>query len=165
MKKRVVVQLDAAFALVGLTACSELGLGSDLDQLDSAQPEGTTFQQALFKDYTYLAHSFGAEPSGPVGDLAESFAAKAVSASNEEDVAPEDPTSSDQTAMHTRLLAALERGRASNPDDAARAQADYDCWVMNATLPVQDASSKQCRESLETTLPALESETGAAPRG
>jgi OOP family OmpA-OmpF porin len=58
--------------------------------------------------------------------------------------------------MRDRLVHALGEGRDSFPEDAARAQADYDCWVLNGTVPSQAAASAQCRASLGMTLAQLE---------
>jgi len=89
----------AALAVIaaGLTLAGCAG-NSIFDDLDAAQPTGSPFSQALFKDYAYLARSFGtsSEPSGESFDaqgsmsltgtdsttenLAVAFAEKALSA-------------------------------------------------------------------------------------
>jgi len=56
---------------------------------------------------------------------------------------------------------ALTPGRDTFPRDAARAQADYDCWMLNATVPSQAQAAAQCRHSLDATLPRLENEVHA----
>jgi len=154
MRAKFAAQLAAMS--VFLSGCALLNIGSsDLDRLRDAEPSGTAFQQAQFKDYAYLARSFGASPSDQVETLANAYAAKALTAAGGEDVAPEAPTNQEQSELHARLQRGLNSGRDKAPADAARAQADYDCWIMNQTAG-QTASSQQCRASLEDTLPQLE---------
>lgn len=163
----------AAVAAVALSVAACAG-PSAIDALDDATPSGSPFAQALFRDYSYLARSFG-DVGGPdteafdasgavslggddatVADLANAFANKALAAASGQDVAPEAATSPDQQAYLTRLLAALDIGREKAPDDAARAQVDYDCWVMNARVDGQQAASAACRRSLDASLTQLE---------
>jgi hypothetical protein len=55
-------------------------------------------------------------------------------------------------------LRALVVGREAFPRDAARAQADWDCWRLNATVASQLPASEACHKSFEVTLPRLEAE-------
>lgn len=149
---------------------------SGLDNLKDAAPSGSPFAQALFKNYAFLARSFGdvgqasytafdqqgsfslAKTDADVAALANSFASKAVLLSRGESV---DPEPSKELAAHNlrdRLVRALQIGRDSFPRDAARAQADYDCWQLDAAVTTQAVAALQCRRSLEVTLPRLESE-------
>ena len=59
-------------------------------------------------------------------------------------------------SIRSRLVRATMRGRDYAPEAAARAQADYDCWLMNARVPQQLSASDQCKHSLDITLPRLE---------
>ena len=150
---------------------------SPLDDLkDAPPPTGSPFDLALFQNYAFLAHSFGdvgqasystfdeegsislARTDNDIAGLANAYAAKALLLSNGQMADPE--TSRDRTshAMRDRLVRALTSGRDTFPRDAARAQADYDCWMLNAALPSQAPAAAQCRASLEVTLPRLESE-------
>jgi len=145
-----------------LSGCALLDIGSsDLDRLRDAEPSGTAIQQAQFKDYAYLARSFGRAPSDQVDELANAYAAKALTAAGGEDVAPEAPANQDQSVLRTRLERGLNAGRDKAPADAARAQADYDCWILNQRIAGQAASSQQCRNSLEDTLAQLEGDVGS----
>jgi hypothetical protein len=146
-----------AASLLLLCGCSGT---SNLNQLVDAKPNGTAFQQAQFKDYTYLAHSFGDAPSGDASVLAEAYAGRALIAASAVDVTPADPVTADEQALRTRLVRALRDGRSRLPDDAARAQADYDCWVLNAGAPSAAAAARSCRNSLAATLPEFEAEIG-----
>jgi len=60
--------------------------------------------------------------------------------------------------LRDRLLRALVSGRDVFPRDAARAQADWDCWRLNATVATQLPASEACHKSFEITLPRLEAE-------
>jgi len=97
-------------AALALSACAGNGIFDDLDQ---AQPVGDAFSQALFKDYAYLARSFGdvdtsastsfdAEESSDqtndtmsISDLANLYAQKALDAAKGNQVAPEAPPDGD----------------------------------------------------------------------
>jgi len=177
----------AAVAAALLSALALAGCGgSAFDDLNDTTPQGSAFQTALYRDYAYLARSFGAVGHGggssfdagasmslsdvddSVADLAESFAQKAVNAANGEDVEPEDAPDDNPDAqnMRVRLLTALDQGRDKAPADAARAQADYDCWILDATVDSQMNASHRCRQSLDQSLARLEQDVGgmaAAP--
>lgn len=157
----------AALAALALSACGGMfdfgsvlfGSSSNLEQLNVTEASGSAFQRAQFNDYAFLARSFGASPSGQERSLAELYAGKALSAAHGNDVPPEDAQNPDQESMHARLARALGPGRRQAPAGAARAQADYDCWVADQTIP---RSAERCRDSLEATLPQLEGEVGTS---
>ncbi len=168
-----------AAVLFGALALAGCG-GSAFDDLSDTTPQGSAFQTALYKNYAYLARSFGAvgQASGSsfdsdssmslddvddtVADLAEAYAQKAVDAANGQDVEPEDAPddNTDAQNMRVRLLTALDQGRDKSPGDAARAQADYDCWIMDATVDSQADASRRCRQSLDASLARLEQDVG-----
>ena len=167
-----------AAALLGALALGGCG-GSAFDDLNDTTPQGSAFQTALYKNYAYLARSFGAvgqsgssfdsgasmslsDIDDSVADLAESYAQKAVDAANGQDVEPEDAPddNTDAQNMRVRLLTALDQGRDKAPSDAARAQADYDCWVLDATVDSQMNASQRCRKSLDVSLARLEQDVG-----
>ena len=153
---------------------------SALDDLQTVTPPAGAFEQALFKDYAFLAGTFGdvgqasytafdqegsiplAKTDAGVAELANEYAAKAILLSNGSQVDPE--TSKDIVShnLRDRLVRALTPGHDTFPRDAARAQADYDCWMLNATVPSQVRAAAQCRSSLVASLPRLESEVRAA---
>lgn len=159
---RMKIAALAAASTFLLSGCALLDIGSsDLDRLKDAEPSGTAFQQEQFKDYAYLARSFGAAPSDQMEALANAYAAKALTAADGEDVAPEAPSAQDQSDLHARLERALNSGRDKAPTDAARAQADYDCWILNQRIAGESASAQQCRSSLEDTLAQFEGDLAA----
>jgi hypothetical protein len=168
-----------AAALV-LTACTSNGL---LDDLDQAQPIGSDFSKELFKDYSYLARSFGdagnsassafdsdstlslSGGSADVGDLVNAYAQKALDSAQGQEVLPEPAPdgNADAATMRDRLLKALEDGRGKFPADAARAQVQYDCWILNARVDGMRSASAQCRRGLDAALSQLEHELNPTP--
>ncbi|HUB84671.1 MAG TPA: OmpA family protein [Rhizomicrobium sp.] len=170
----------AVAAALALSGCAGNGLFDDLDQ---AQPIGSPFQQALFKDYAFVARSFGdVDTSAPtafdaedsdsgeptdmnVSDLATAYAQKALEAAKGNNVAPESPPDGDADAatQHDRLLKDLEAGSDKFPDDSARAQVEYDCWIMNGRVASQHDASLQCRSGLDAALAQLEHDINPAP--
>jgi outer membrane protein OmpA-like peptidoglycan-associated protein len=173
--------LPALALALALAACASTTIS---DELDAAQPTGSPFAQALFKNYAYLARSFtdasasstssafDAEgsmslsgSSNDVFDLAQAYTDKALSAAKGEEVLPEPAPDgdADAEAMRLRLLRALDQGREKAPEDAARAQVDFDCWIMNARVDSQHTASIACRNSLDASLTRLERDLNPAP--
>jgi outer membrane protein OmpA-like peptidoglycan-associated protein len=166
---------------LSLAACASTTIS---EELDGAQPTGSPFVQALFKDYAYLARSFTdatasstssafdagdsmslSGSSSDVFDLAQAYADKALSAAKGEEVLPEPAPDgdTDAEALRLRLLRALDQGREKAPEDAARAQVDFDCWLMNARVDSQHGASVACRNSLDASLTRLERDLNPAP--
>jgi hypothetical protein len=155
-----------------------------LSQLDLARPLGDPFSQALFKDYALLAHSFGSvgaptsgtpfdaassislgSMSADVADVANAYAQKALAAAQGEEILPEPPDAGlpESERLRLQLLRDLDQGRDKAPEHAARAQADYDCWIVNARSDALQRASRQCRQSLSYTLAQLERDLAAVP--
>jgi len=166
-------------AALALAACTGNGL---LDDLDQAQAVGSPFSQALFKDYAYLARSFGpdaasggafdsdnsvslSDTDSDVADVATAFAQKALDSARGDEVLPEPAPedNSDAQTMRQRLLKDLGDGRDKFPADAALAQAQYDCWIMDGHVAALQSASNQCRRALDTALTQLEHELNPAP--
>ncbi|HEX3942769.1 MAG TPA: hypothetical protein VHW69_01660 [Rhizomicrobium sp.] len=167
----------AAFAL--LAGC--VGT-SALSRMDQARPIGGPFSQALFKNYAALAHSFGevgtpssgtpfdaeqsislGSMSSGVADIANIYAQKALDAAQGDEILPENPDSSlkDSDTLRLELLRDLDQGRDKAPDQAGRAQADYDCWIVNARSEELRRAAQQCRRSLGFTMAQLERDLAA----
>jgi OOP family OmpA-OmpF porin len=165
-----------AAAMLGLAACS-----SGLDDMGSGAT-GTPFTQALSKDYSDLSNQAADLPppaeeesfwdslnpfSGPdtsVSDaLSEAFAAKASTAAAGSEPELEPASGAEAVAVRSRLARAIAAGKDRFPDQAARAQADYDCWMLYGTAPIAAAAAQGCRSALDTSLPALESAARPAP--
>ena len=161
---------------VALAGCINF---SPLDDLETAAPPADPFQAALYKNYAFLARSFGmvgqaqygsfdqdaslplTQTEGRVADLANSFADKAIRLTRDELVDPEPSGDIKTHEQRDRLVRALVVARDIYPRDAARAQADWDCWRLNLTVPSQAAAADKCRQSFDVTLPRLEAESAA----
>ncbi len=176
------LRLLPALALAAtLGACASTTIS---DELNGAQPTGSPFSQALFNDYSFLARSFGdaAEhstnssfdsegslsltgTSSDVADLAQTYAGKALAAAKGDDVLPEAAPEgdADAEALRLRLLRDLEDGRSKAPVEAARAQADFDCWILNGHIDSQKPAADACRRSLDGSIVRLESALNPAP--
>jgi OOP family OmpA-OmpF porin len=171
-----VLALASTLAACGSTTISE--------ELNGASPVGGPFSQALYKDYSYLARSFGdaaevstssafdaggslslSGTSNDVSDLAQAYADKALAAAKGDEVLPESAPEgdADAEALRLRLLRNLEDGRGKAPEDAARAQADFDCWLMNGRTDGQQSAAQACRRSLDSSLARLERDLNPAP--
>jgi len=146
---------------------------------------GSPFSQALFKDYTDLATQaasapapqaqdtgffsdvfgmFGSGPSNPADAVVDAFHAKADQAAKGNEPAPEPaPADSMAQGLRARLVAAIVRGKDQFPDSAARAQADYDCWVLDSGAANLLSQAQDCRSALSSSLLALENAARPAP--
>lgn len=154
----------AAVLATGLAACSS----------DEDTAEGTPFTQALGKDYTDLSAQAAALPAAPVDQgffdslnpfsssdtssdlLAKAFTAKADLANAGTEPEPEAGSGPAQTAIRGRLTRAIATNKDQFPEQAARAQADYDCWVLYSTVASAAAASQACKTQLDASLPRLE---------
>jgi OOP family OmpA-OmpF porin len=169
-------RLSASLALIATLTLGACVSTTALDQLATTTPTGSPFTQQLFKNYAYLANSFsGSISSGGAFDsdgsislfdgssnslstLAEAFAAKALIAANGTEVEPELAIDPDSQQARSRLLQALSEGKDRFPSDAARAQTDYDCWMLNNSVEQQRAAAGQCRASFGNSIVRLENE-------
>lgn len=158
---------------VALAGCVNF---SPLDDLETATPPADPFNQALFKNYSFLAKSFGAvgqaqygsfdqdasipltQTEGRVADLANTYADKAMRLTRDELVDPEPSRDIKTHEQRDRLVRALATAKDVYPRDAARAQADWDCWRVNLRVASQANAAEKCRQSFEVTLARLESE-------
>jgi hypothetical protein len=160
----------ALLAALALTLCGCMSSTSSLDQLAGATPSGSPFAQNLFKNYAYLARSFGPTTNASdgmfdifgsgdeVNDLAEAYATKALIAAKGVEAEPE-PANGAAGAMRDRLISALAAGKERFAADAARAQADFDCWMLNGSVSAQRGAAEQCHASFNATLARLEQDT------
>jgi OOP family OmpA-OmpF porin len=147
---------------------------------------GSPFSQALFKDYTDLATQaagapapqaadsgsffgdilgmFDTAPENPADAVADLFRTKASRASTGSEPSPEAaPPDAMAQALRARLVRAITQGKDQFPDEAARAQADYDCWVVDSGASNLQAEAQACRASLNNSLVALENASRPAP--
>jgi outer membrane protein OmpA-like peptidoglycan-associated protein len=151
--RRLAMLVGATILALGVAACS-----SD-DDLGGGSP----FTQALSKDYADLSGQASALPAEAFSSsetssdlLAKAFTAKADLATGGTEPEPEVGTNATQNTARTRLVQALATSKDQFPEQAARAQADYDCWVLYGTVPSAAAASQACRTALDSSLVRLE---------
>lgn len=174
MSDRLLCPAFLVLALAGLSGC--VGTTA-LSQLAQTRPIGGPFSQALFKNYALLAQSFGTVGtpssgtpfdadnsisvggmSASVADVANTYAQKALATAQGDEILPEEPDSSlkNSDAARLQLLRDLDQGRDRAPEHAARAQADYDCWIINARSNELRRAAQQCHRSFGYTIAQLE---------
>lgn len=172
----------AAASLAGALGLSGCAGTTPYEQMQRVKPSGSAFAQALYRDYAELARSLGMADapatqafdssgsismSGVAPDVAEvgnAYAAKASTAAKGEEPLPEAAPTESVSAQDLRmkLLRALDKGRTKAPALAARTQADFDCWVMNGTVPALTRSAAACKRAFDTELKRLEQSPGVA---
>src|SRR4029077_8496519 len=157
--------LGAVAALALLAGCT-----SNIDQVSMAKGTGSPFTQALTSEYqAYVAE----EKSEYDWGNADHFAQKGLLAAGGANVEPEDLANWDipadkqaeLAAARTRLMTALNSGaRDAKPQDAARAQARFDCWVEEQDENWEDDKIAACKNDFMAAMDALEKkEMAAAP--
>lgn len=169
--RRLIMLAAAGILAAGLAACSS----------DDEELAGSPFTQALSKNYNDLAGQASALPaeqaessfwdslnpfssSSSSSDLlSEAFTTKAELADSGTEPELEAATGPAQTTVRARLERALAAGKDQFPEQAARAQADYDCWVIYATVPSAGAASQSCKTALDSSLVRLETAARPAP--
>jgi outer membrane protein OmpA-like peptidoglycan-associated protein len=175
------VSRPLGLAAAGFLALVLAGCGGD-----EGVATGSPFSQALYKDYTDLATQAAAAPapesngsffddpfglvsmfsgsSNPNELLVTAFNDKASLAQQGQEPAPE-AAPNDQVAqsMRARLIRAIAAGKTAAPDQAARAQADYDCWVLDGSVPTMAQAAQACRTALDGSLLALENAARPVP--
>ncbi|MBV9549014.1 MAG: OmpA family protein [Alphaproteobacteria bacterium] len=166
-------------AAIALTACAEV---SDMfgGSADETVATGSPFTQGLLTAYTDLANQADALPSeegglfstltlgafdseSPKDMLKRAFTAKADLAGSGQEPAIEAAPSPAIAPVHDRLATALAAGKDRFPEQAARAQSDYDCWVLFGMVPTAAANAATCKSQLDTSLPNLEVALRPAP--
>ena len=149
--------LGAVAALALLAGCT-----SNIDQVSMAKGTGSPFTQALTSEYqAYVAE----EKSEYDWGNADHFAQKGLLAAGGANVEPEDLANWDipadkqaeLAAARTRLMTALNGGaRDAKPQDEARAQARFDCWVEEQDENHEDDKIAACKNDFMAAMDALE---------
>jgi OOP family OmpA-OmpF porin len=167
------------FAAAGVFVLALAGCASDED------PAGTSpFAQALSKDYMDLAaqaaaapapesnesffdNPFGlfGSPANPADLLVTAFNDKADLARQGQEPAPEPAPGNNPDAvnLHDKLVRAVAAGKDRFPEQAARAQADYDCWILDSNVTSMIPAAQACRSAFDGSLLALERAARPAP--
>ncbi|MDB5739160.1 MAG: hypothetical protein JWP16_200 [Alphaproteobacteria bacterium] len=176
--RRLTMLAAASVLAISVAGCS---MFDDSDAVEATA--GSPFTQALSKDYSDLAAQASSLPSEENPDsgffdsinpfssssasssdlLNKAYSAKADMAAGGSE--PEPEAAPDQVAggIRARLTRALAAGKDQFPEQAARAQADYDCWILYGTVPSAAAASQACKSSLDISLLKLETAARPAP--
>jgi len=165
--KKSIQALCAIAGIVLLAGCETTSM--EYDSASKIQPAGNPFTKALFNEYLTLSKS-----SMDVGDVKASnaFALNAKMAGQGAEVQPEEVAAHKlapgdaQTIAQSRntLMAALATARQGAPGDAARAQALFDCWVVQAETRTRPADLQRCHEGFEQSLAKIRNVAAAVPR-
>jgi OOP family OmpA-OmpF porin len=140
-----------------------------LSKVGAMQPQGSAFTQALHAGYVERATHEANEFDYPA---ANRWLVKARGAAAGEDVQPEDPGRwMEAIDARYELLAARERlikalnigGRDQMPDDAAKAQVMYDCWVEETAEGDQPGDIAFCKDGFEEAVSKIEEAFKPAP--
>lgn len=147
-----------AAGALALGACSSTRV---VDEAAMAKPAGSAFNQNLHKDYVALAKS---ELSQGDRTDARHYAVKAKAAAAGKPVPPDEiaargldtSESKNLGEARGRLVAALGGPEAlKKPDQAAKAQSMYDCWLEQQEEGWQQADIDACRKGFEAAMASL----------
>ncbi|MCG8511272.1 MAG: OmpA family protein [Rhodospirillales bacterium] len=157
MKKQV------KFAAIGVTVAALSGCaGMELDRAKKVNPTGSAFDGHLYAEYLELATSEYDEADYRDSDY---FALRAIGSAAGDAPALEqlndrmlpNGTAMDLALARNRIVAAFDKGAAeSMPQEAARAQAMFGCWMQEQEENFQPDHIARCRAELEAALDRVE---------
>ncbi|MGH8653344.1 MAG: hypothetical protein ACREYE_14765, partial [Gammaproteobacteria bacterium] len=135
-----------------------------MNQIANVQPSGSDFDNALAQDYTALSQAEKAQ--GDHRD-ADTYAQRAIAAAQGQSSAPDqvelrqpflkDKYVSELSEARQRLVSALDQtGRTKAPEDAARAQSSYDCWLEQASENLQPEDINACKQAFTDAIARVE---------
>ncbi|MGH8469951.1 MAG: OmpA family protein [Gammaproteobacteria bacterium] len=135
-----------------------------MNQLASIKPYGGGFNDALAQDYIALS---GTEALQGDNRDADTYAQRAMAAAAGNPPGPDQVELrqpylkhkyvSELTDARQRLVSALDKtGRTKAPDDAAHAQASYDCWIEQASEDLQPADIDACKQAFMDAIAKVE---------
>ena len=159
----------ALAAIVWLAGCAAY-VGKDVEQLRGTAPSGSAFTRALTEEYREIA-LFEADEMHDWVD-AEHFAGKGLITAGGEVVLPEHvgnwrlpPERAEElSAARQRLAGLLDLGaREQLPQEAARAQGRFDCWIEQQEENHQPDHIAACRDQFHAALARIEAAMGAEP--
>ncbi len=156
--------------LLRITSVALLGLvlvgcdlpGTKLEKAQRVDPDGSTFNRNLYQGYIDLASSEYNE-----GDYTDSdnFAVRAMQSGTGGTVVPEEigarrlPENKvgELTSARQRLVGTLSKGAAEKvPEETARAQAGFDCWMQEQEENFQPDDIEACRSQFFAALEYIE---------
>jgi OmpA-OmpF porin, OOP family len=151
----------SAIALVAATPAHAM-FGYDVAEVRDMQIDGITFERHLAREY----QSFALYEADRMVDWidADHFAAKALAANNGSRPLPERTEdwnldasdAAELSVARTSLMAAFDNGaRETHPDGAARAQANFDCWMEQQEEDWQTRHINACKQAFYAALAGL----------
>lgn len=152
-----------AGSLLMLGGCTVFDSFSEVDALNETQAIGSPFTQALSNEYRVFANRELREMFDYPDAL--HFARKGLAAASGEAVMPEpvtdwnleEPYIQELSAARGRLIVAYDLGaREIAPNEAAHAQAMFDCWIEQQEENWQDGDIMNCKAAYETAINQLE---------
>ncbi len=140
------------------------GCGVQLEVAEEAEPKGTDFSKSLYEGYLELSREEYQE-----GDYRDSdtFAERAITAADGAAPQPESLSArslpADQVSLLTdardRLLALLQEGGIERlPQEAAKAQIKFECWMQEQEENRQPEDIAACRTDFFDAMASLETE-------
>ncbi len=147
-------QWSALVCLIFLSGC----VGMQLDKARNTEVSGTAFTDNLSKGYLALGEVEFTESDHFDSDV---FARRARDTAGGFFIAPEtidsrdlpEDTIEDLTVARGRLMAALSSGaREEAPEEAAKAQVMFDCWIQEQEENSQPDDIAACRQKFETAM-------------
>lgn len=168
LKRTLTIAVSGAALLAATAAAAQTGkIGGwtfyDVEEIQKVTYGGTSFSQNLANEYKKFA-TFEAYDMYDWID-AEHFAGKAKMAASGRDVQPEQVSDwripeqhvNDLSGARTRLMTALASGaRTKAPQEAAVAQAKYDCWMEQQEENHQWDHIAACRNEFFAALDTLD---------
>jgi outer membrane protein OmpA-like peptidoglycan-associated protein len=142
----------------------------EYESASKMQPAGNDFSKALFSEYLALSKT-----EMEAGDVRSSnaFALNAKMAGQGAEVQPEEVAAhrlpaadaAGITQARGQLMAALAQARQRAPADAAKAQAQFDCWIVQAEKRSRPTDLKRCSDGFQAALAKIRpaAATAAAP--
>jgi len=160
--------ISALAGVVLLGGCSTTPM--EYESASKMQPAGNAFSKALFTEYLALSK---AEMEAGDSRSSNAFALNAKMAGQGAEVQPEEVAAhklraaelASITQARGQLMAALAQARQRAPADAARAQAQFDCWIVQAEKGARPTDLKRCSDGFQTALAKIRpaAATAAAP--
>lgn len=168
---KIVRGLAMAVAVLAVSACSNLNQHSELEALNEVQAVGSPFTQALTAEYRDYANREINEMFDYPDGL--HFARKGLAAAGGEVVLPEPISDWNLLPQHmeelgtarARLITAFDLGaRDIAPQQAAVAQARFDCWIEQQEENWQADDIIGCKSEFMDAMAALEGMLGPQPQ-
>ena len=158
----------AALSLIGLAGC----VGFKYNEVKGAQPKGSAFDQALFKEYLAESKSEFTQANYTSSDRWARNAAMAAKGQTPMPTQVSDwrlpsTVAPEMTTARQRLQAALDKGGATvAPNEMAKAQVGWDCWCEQQRVQenFQTEDIAACRKKFYDNIAKVEAALTPTPK-